>query len=66
MKRAGIGGMLVLDAQSNGSPTGLAEFMSPLWLELFTHLVAEAKRLGLEVSLNNDAGWAGSGAKLFT
>ena len=61
MKRAGIGGLLVLDAQSNGSPTGQAEFMSPVWLELFTHLVAEAKRLGLEVSLNNDAGWAGSG-----
>jgi len=60
MKRAGIGGLLVFDATQQ-MPRGQAKFMSPLWLELFKHLVAEAKRLGLEVSMNNDAGWSGSG-----
>ncbi len=60
MKRAGIGGLLVFDGTQQ-MPPGPARFMSPLWLELFKHLVAEAKRLGLEVSINNDAGWAGSG-----
>ena len=59
MNRAGIGGLLVLDT-SLQMPPGPARFMSQLWLELFKHLVAEAKRLGLEVSVNNDAGWAGS------
>jgi hypothetical protein len=60
MKRAGIGGLLVFDATQQ-MPRGQAKFMSPLWLELFKHLVGEAKRLGLEVSMNNDAGWSGSG-----
>lgn len=60
MKRAGIGGLLVFDGTQQGPP-GPARFMSPLWSDLFKHLIAEAKRLGLEVSINNDAGWAGSG-----
>ena len=60
LKRAGIGGLLVFDATRH-TPAGPAKFMSPLWLDLYKYLVAEAKRLGLDVSLNNDAGWAGSG-----
>ena len=35
--------------------------MSGRWRELFKHVVAEAARLGLEVNMNNDAGWNGSG-----
>jgi hypothetical protein len=35
--------------------------MSSQWRELFKHVVAEAQRLGLEVNMNNDAGWNGSG-----
>ena len=35
--------------------------MSPRWRELFKHVVAEAQRLGLEVNMNDDAGWNGSG-----
>ena len=35
--------------------------MGPQWRELFKHVVAEAKRLGLEVNMNDDAGWNGSG-----
>jgi hypothetical protein len=35
-------------------------FAGPQWRELFTHVCREAERLGLEVNMNNDAGWTGS------
>jgi hypothetical protein len=60
MKRAGIGGVLIMEV-NQGSPQGPVAFMSPDWRELFKHVVAEASRLGLEVNMNNDAGWNGSG-----
>ena len=43
------------------APVGPVAFMGPQWRELFQHVVAEAGRLGLEVNMNNDAGWNGSG-----
>ena len=61
MKRAGIGGMTVMEVDQ-GAPKGAVGFMSDEWRALFMHLVAEANRLGLEVNMNNDAGWNGSGA----
>jgi hypothetical protein len=60
MKRAGIGGMTVMEVDQ-GTPVGPVDFMSDEWRELFRHLVAEASRLGLEVNMNNDSGWNGSG-----
>ncbi|MGB2754187.1 MAG: glycosyl hydrolase [Phycisphaerae bacterium] len=60
MKRAGIGGVLIMEV-NQGTPKGPVAFMSPDWRELFKHVVAEASRLGLEVNMNNDAGWNGSG-----
>lgn len=60
MKRVGIGGVLIMEVDQ-GAPVGPAAFMSPAWRELFKHAVAEAKRLGLEVNMNDDAGWNGSG-----
>lgn len=44
-----------------GTPVGPVAFMSDRWRELFKHMVAEAHRLGIEVNMNNDAGWNGSG-----
>jgi hypothetical protein len=35
--------------------------MSERWRNLFQHVHHEARRLGLEVNMNNDAGWNGSG-----
>ncbi len=35
--------------------------MGARWRDLFKHAVAEAERLGLEVNMNDDAGWNGSG-----
>ncbi len=60
MQRVGVGGVLIMEVDQ-GAPLGPVDFMSPKWRELFQHVVAEAGRLGLEVNMNNDAGWNGSG-----
>ena len=60
MKRVGIGGVLIMEVDQ-GAPVGPIAFMSPRWRELFKHVAAEAWRLGLEVNMNDDAGWNGSG-----
>ena len=60
MQRVGIGGVLIMEVDQ-GAPVGPVGFMSDQWRELFKHVVAEAGRLGLEVNMNNDAGWNGSG-----
>jgi hypothetical protein len=60
MNRVGIGGVLIMEVDQ-GAPVGPVDFMSPKWRELFLHANAEAKRLGLEINMNNDAGWNGSG-----
>ena len=67
MKRAGIGGALIMEVgetkheQSRMAPAGLVAFGSPAWRGLFHHALAEAGRLGLRICMNNDAGWCGSG-----
>ena len=60
MKRVGIGGVLIMEVDQ-GATVGPADFMSSQWRDLFKHVHAEARRLGLEVNMNNDAGWNGSG-----
>lgn len=60
MKRVGIGGVLIMEVDQ-GAPLGPVGFMSSEWRGMFGHVVSEAKRLGLEVNMNNDAGWNGSG-----
>jgi hypothetical protein len=60
MKRVGVGGVLIMEVDQ-GAPVGPADFMGGKWRDLFKHVAAEARRLGLEVNMNNDAGWNGSG-----
>ncbi len=60
MKQAGIGGVLIMEVDQ-GIPVGPVGFMSPQWRALFKHVITEAQRLGLEVNMNDDAGWNGSG-----
>ena len=60
MRRVGIGGGLIMEV-NQGVPVGPIDFMSPRWRELFRHVHAEAQRLGLEINMNDDAGWNGSG-----
>src|SRR5262245_49686735 len=56
MKRVGIGGVLYMETEQ-GTPKGKASFAGPQWRALFKHACTEAARLGLEVNMNNDAGW---------
>jgi hypothetical protein len=60
MKRVGIGGALIMEVDQ-GAPTGPVPFASEEWRRLFRHVVSEANRLGLQINMNNDAGWCGSG-----
>src|ERR1039457_7151621 len=60
MRRVGFGGVLIMEVDQ-GAPKGPARFASPQWRELFKFMLTEANRLGLEVNMNNDAGWCGSG-----
>jgi hypothetical protein len=60
MRRVGIGGVLLLDVDQ-GVLEGSVKFMNDAWRELFAHTVREAKRLGMEINLNNGPGYFGSG-----
>lgn len=60
MHRVGIGGVLIMETDQ-GAPVGPVPFAGPKWRELFRHVVREANRLGIQVNMNDDAGWCGSG-----
>jgi len=61
MKRAGIGGAVILDVSIKDLPVGPALFMSKEWQEIFRHVTIQAKRLGIEISVNMGPGYFGSG-----
>ena len=65
MQRAGLGGVVIMEVDQ-GTPKGPVAFGSSEWFALFKHMCAEAHRLGLGVSMNNDAGWTGSGGPWIT
>lgn len=60
MKRVGIGGVLIMEVDQ-GTPPGPVRFASPTWREMFRFMLAEAGRRQIQVNMNNDAGWTGSG-----
>jgi len=60
MRRAGIGGAIIMEVNV-GIPQGSVKFMSPEWRKHFTFVVAEAERLGLQITLMAGPGWTGSG-----
>ena len=60
MKRVGIGGATIVNADC-GIPHGPVNFMSPEWREDVKFAVSEANRLGLELCIENCAGWSSSG-----
>ncbi len=65
MQRVGIGGVLIMEVDQ-GTPLGPVAFGGPKWREMFQFVCAEAHRLGLQVNMNNDAGWCGSGGPWVT
>jgi hypothetical protein len=62
MANTGIGGVLIMEV-GQGAPVGPVDFLSDQWRELFQFMITEANRYGIEVNMNNDAGWNGSGGK---
>lgn len=67
MKAVGIAGVLIMDVDQ-GTPASFngAKFGDQQWYELFQFACAEAKRLGMQVNMTNDAGWCGSGGPWIT
>ncbi|HEY2083672.1 MAG TPA: glycosyl hydrolase, partial [Verrucomicrobiae bacterium] len=67
MKRAGIGGVIIMDVVERfAPPPGTADFMNAEWQELFHFAVSEAHRLGLEINMTNGPGWCGSSGPWIT
>ncbi|MDR3245843.1 MAG: hypothetical protein LBT50_05360 [Prevotellaceae bacterium] len=60
MHRVGIGGVLIMEV-NQGAPQGPVDFLGDEWRRLYSYMLNEAARLGIEVNMNNDAGWNGSG-----
>ncbi|MGA2246693.1 MAG: glycosyl hydrolase [Verrucomicrobiota bacterium] len=60
MKQIGLGGATIVNVDC-GIPHGNAPFMSPAWRDDFKFAAQEANRLGLELCVENCAGWSSSG-----
>lgn len=59
MQRVGIGGVLIMEV--DGKPQGPIAFGTDNWKEMFRFACIEANRLGIVISINDGAGWTGSG-----
>jgi len=67
MKRAGIGGVIIMDVVERfAPPPGTADFMNAEWQDLFCFAVSEAHRLGLEINMTDGPGWCGSSGPWIT
>jgi hypothetical protein len=55
MKENGIAGAILIDNGGDYAPIG-PTFMSDEWKDLFAHVIKEADRLGMEISLNIQSG----------
>jgi len=60
MKRTGIGGVLIMEVDQS-VPAGPVRMMTGEWRGMFAFAAAEARRLGLELIMNNGPGWTGAG-----
>ncbi len=57
-KRAGIGGLELTPIYGiYGYEDQFVEFLSPRWMELFTHTLREADRLDLGIDMATGTGW---------
>ena len=56
MKRVGLGGALIMEADNGGILPGPVKFMSQEWWQLTRHAIADAHRLGLEMNITNCGG----------
>jgi alpha-L-rhamnosidase len=66
MKSAGLGGFTLFNTSEGTPAVGPVAYMSDEWWKLFQHTLVEADRLGLEMGLQNSAGWSASGGPWVT
>lgn len=60
MKRANYGAAIIFDA-GVGIPRGPVDYNSPQWQEAVMHVLKEAERLGMQLSIHNSPGYSGTG-----
>jgi hypothetical protein len=65
MAAVGIGGAQIFNV-GQAMPYGKVGYMSDTWLEMVSHAVKEAQRLGIEICMHNCAGWSSSGGPWIT
>lgn len=54
----GIGGVEITPIYGvRGNEANDVEYLSPRWMELLRHTLAEGERLGVQVDMNNGTGW---------
>jgi len=41
----------------NGAEHRHIEYLSPRWMNMYKHVIAEGKRLGIQIDMNNGTGW---------
>lgn len=57
-QKAGLGGVEITPIYGvYGEEQNFVRFLSPRWMQLFSHTLKESKRLGLGVDLANGTGW---------
>ena len=65
LAEAGIGGATLIDV-GFGVPEGDVDFDSEAWFDIVEHTASEARRLGLEMCLENCSGWSAAGGPWVT
>jgi hypothetical protein len=65
MKKVGIQEVQLFNVHLD-LPQGPIKYLSPEWLDYVHFAASEAKRLGLEVTFHNSAGWSSSGGPWMT
>ena len=65
MRRVGIQSVTVVSPEL-GVPHGKIMFLSPEWLDLLKFAAQEAQRLGMQLGIENCAGWSSSGGPWVT
>ena len=65
LAESGIGGVTLVDVGC-GVPQGDVAFNSEEWFDIVEYAASEARRLGLELSIENCSGWSSSGGPWVT
>ncbi|MDE6416320.1 MAG: glycosyl hydrolase family 2, partial [Duncaniella sp.] len=63
--RKGLGGVEITPIYGvKGNEANDIDYLSPKWMEMLDYTTAEAKRLGLQVDMNNGTGWPFGGPEI--